>query len=161
MAAVSAPRLPAVIPNGSQHLATHAKAPAMDAFDTLNDTLIECVKAAGGSKAVGARLWPEKALEAAQRHLLACLNEGKPERLTPEQVLLVARLAREHGCHAYMEFCARSLSYAAPQPVRPVDEADELRRQVLEMGRAMQAALARLQALDTPADRAAALRAAA
>lgn len=155
MAAVSAPRLPAVIPNGSQHLGTHAKAPAMDAFDTLNDTLIECVKA------VGARLWPEKALEAAQRHLLACLNEGKPERLTPEQVLLVARLAREHGCHAYMEFCARSLSYAAPQPVRPVDEADELRRQVLEMGRAMQAALARLQALDTPADRAAALRAAA
>jgi len=136
----------------------------MDAFDTLIETLIQCVKAAGGSKAVGSRLWPEKAVEAAQRHLLHCLNESKPERLTPEQVLLVARLAREHGCHAYMEYCARALSYAPPQPVRPVDEVDELRRQVLEMGRTMQAALARLQALDAPAERAdrpGALRAAA
>lgn len=130
----------------------------MDAFDTLTETLIECVKSAGGSKAVGARLWPEKTVEAAQRHLLHCLNEGKPERLTPEQVLLVARLAREHGCHAYMEFCARSLSYAPPQPVRPVDEADELRRQVLEMGRTMQAALARLQALDPAPERGQPLR---
>ena len=128
----------------------------MDAFDTLTGTLIECVKAAGGSKSVGMRLWPKKTVEAAQRHLLACLNESKPERLTPEQVLLVARLAREHGCHAYMEFCARALSYAAPQPVRPVEEVDELRRQVLEMGRTMQAALARLQALDAPPLRSAA-----
>lgn len=128
----------------------------MDAFDTLTGTLIECVKAAGGSKSVGMRLWPKKTVEAAQRHLLACLNESKPERLTPEQVLLVARLAREHGCHAYMEFCARALSYAAPQPVRPVDEVDELRRQVLEMRRTMQAALARLQALDAPPLRSAA-----
>lgn len=126
----------------------------MDAFDTLIETLIQCVKAAGGSKAVGSRLWPEKTVEAAQRHLLHCLNESKPERLTPEQVLLVARLAREHGCHAYMEYCSRALSYAPPQPVRPVDEVDELRRQVLEMGRTMQAALARLQALDAPAERA-------
>lgn len=133
----------------------------MDAFDTLNECLIACVKAAGGSKSVGARLWPEKTVEAAQRHLLHCMNDSKPERLTPEQVLLVARLAREHGCHAYMEFCARHLSYAAPQPVRPVDEVDELRRQVLEMGRTMQAALARLQSLDTPADRTQTLRSAA
>ena len=129
----------------------------MDAFDTVTDSLIECVKAAGGSKVVGHRLWPEKAVDAAQRHLLACLNDSKAERLTPEQVLLVARMARDVGCHAYAEHVARSLSYAAPVPVKPVDEADELRRQVLDMGKSLQVALARIEALDArPALRAAA-----
>ncbi len=120
----------------------------MDAFDTVNDALIECVKAAGGSKAVGHRLWPEKSVDAAQRHLLACLNDSKAERLTPDQVLLVARLARDLGCHAYAAYVARRLSYADPQPIKPVDEADALRRQVLDMGVHLQAALARLEALE-------------
>jgi len=120
----------------------------MDAFDTVNDALIECVKAAGGSKAVGHRLWPEKTVDAAQRHLLACLNDGKAERLTPDQVLLVARMGRDVGCHAYANYCARALSYAEPQPIKPVDEADALRRQVLDMGAHLQAALTRLEALE-------------
>lgn len=128
----------------------------MDAFDTVNDALIECVKAAGGSKAVGHKLWPEKAVDAAQRHLLACLNDGKAERLTPDQVLLVAQMARDFGCHAYMAFCARRLSYAEPVPVKPADAADELRRQVLAMGKDLQAVLAKLEQIERPGLRAAA-----
>lgn len=104
----------------------------MDAFDSVNDALIECVKAAGGSKMVGHRLWPEKAVDAAQRHLLACLNDGKAERLTPDQVLLVAQLARDVGCHAYASYCARRLSYAEPLPIEPRDELAELLRQSIE-----------------------------
>lgn len=122
----------------------------MDAFDTVTAALIECVKAAGGSKVVGHKLWPEKAVDAAQRHLLACLNEGKAERLTPEQVLLVARLARDVGCHAYMHHCARALSYTEPAPIEPRDEADELRRQVLSLGKDLQSMLARLEQIERP-----------
>jgi len=125
-------------------------------FETTTDAIIECVKAAGGSKAVGHRIWPEKTVDAAQRHLLNCLNEGKAERLTPDQVILIARLARERGCHAYVEHLAHVLSYGQPQPIEPKDEADELRRQIIEMGRTMQAALARLEMLDRPGLRAAA-----
>lgn len=128
----------------------------MDAFDTVTDSLIECVKAAGGSKTVGHRLWPEKAVDAAQRHLLACLNDGKAERLTPDQVLLVAQLARDVGCHAYANYCARRLSYAEPVPIKPVDAADELRRQVLAMGKDLQAVLAKLEQIERPALRSAA-----
>jgi hypothetical protein len=120
----------------------------MGDFETLNDCLIECVKAAGGSKTVGHRLWPEKAVDAAQRHLLACLNDTKAERLTPDHVMLLARLARDRGCHAYAEFVAQQLSYSAPVPVQPRDEADQLRREMLEMGKSLQAALARLEAVD-------------
>lgn len=116
--------------------------------ETLTEAIIECVRAAGGSKVVGSKVWPEKTVEAAQRHLLNCLNEGKAERLTPEQTLLVARLARDHGCHAYAAFVAHALSYAEPIPVEPRDEADELRRQVLEMGRSLQTALERLDQID-------------
>ena len=120
----------------------------MGEFETLNDCLIECVKAAGGSKTVGHRLWPEKTVDAAQRHLLACLNDGKAERLTPDHVMLLARLARDRGCHAYAEYVAHVLSYSAPVPVQPRDEADQIRREMLEMGKSLQAALARLEVVD-------------
>jgi hypothetical protein len=52
--------------------------------ESFNDALIECVKAAGGSKAVGVALWPAMGVEAAQRRLLACLNPERNEKLGPE-----------------------------------------------------------------------------
>jgi hypothetical protein len=120
----------------------------MPDFETLNDALIECVKAAGGSKHVGNKVWPEKPIDAAQRHLLNCLNEGKAERLTPEQVLLIAKLARSKGCHAYAEFVAADMGYAAPVPVEPKDEAAELKRQFIESTRALAAMAARIEQLE-------------
>jgi hypothetical protein len=101
-------------------------------FEDLNDCLIACVKAIGGSKQAGLKLWPEKTMEAAQRHLLNCLNDSKAERLAPEQVMLLARLARENGCHAYAEYVADQLSYAEPVPIEPRDEIGDLLRQYLQ-----------------------------
>ena len=107
-------------------------------MSTINEALIECVKAAGGSKTVGAALWPEKAPDAAQRLLLDCLSDDRPQKLAPEQLMLVAKLARDRGCHALACHVAEALSYAEPVPIKPNDEADELRRQVLSMGRDLQ-----------------------
>jgi hypothetical protein len=108
----------------------------MDDGSTI-DVLIECVKAAGGSKVVGHRIFPEKMVDAAQRHLLNCLSDGRSERLTPDQVMLVARLARERGCHAYAHHVAAELGYAEPIPIEPKDElADLLRRHVEETAEA-------------------------
>lgn len=118
--------------------------------ETLTDALIECVKACGGSKAVGVALWPAKGVEAAQRHLLACLNGDRAEKLGPDEVMHVLRLARDSGCHAGMHYIAAALSYSEPTPIAPVDAADELRRQVLEMGQQLQRALARIEQLDGP-----------
>jgi hypothetical protein len=122
--------------------------------ESLNDALIECVKAAGGSKVVGIALWPAKGVEAAQRQLLACLNPERNEKLGPDEFLHVLRLARERGCHAGMQYLADALSYAEPQPIQPKDEADELRRQVLEMGRQMQQVFSRIEQLDRASVRA-------
>lgn len=117
-------------------------------MDTLNDALIACVKALGGSKQVGPKLWPEKAPDHAQRALLDCLNEDRPAKLSPEQVLLILRMAREKGHHETINFILDSLGYAGAQPIEPKDEAAELRRQVLEMGRDLQVKLDRLATVD-------------
>ena len=101
-------------------------------FESLNEALIDAVKALGGSKQVGYKLWPEKTVDAAQRHLLACLNEDKPERLTPDHLMMLLRLARSIGHHASLSFILADLGYAPTQPVEPRDESAELQRQFME-----------------------------
>jgi hypothetical protein len=101
-------------------------------MESINDVLIACVKACGGSKQVGAALWPEKAPDAAQRALLDCLNEDRPAKLSPEQVMLVLRLSRARGCHVGVEYITSELGYTVPIPVEPKDEVAELQRQFIE-----------------------------
>ncbi len=116
--------------------------------ESFNDALIECVKACGGSKAVGLELWPAKGMEAAQRQLLACLNPDRSEKLSPDEALHVMRLARAKGCHAGMAHLAAELGYAEPSPVEPKDAAAELKRQFIESTRALAAMAARIERLE-------------
>lgn len=97
-------------------------------MESLNDALIECVKACGGSKPVGAALFPEFAPDQAQRKLLDCLNADRPHKLSPEQTLLILRMARARGCHVGMEYLCAELGYSVPQPIEPRDEVAELVR---------------------------------
>lgn len=100
--------------------------------ESLSEAIKDCINACGGTKQVAAKLWPEKAPEAAHRLLLSCLNEDRPERLTPEQFVLVLRMAREKGCHIGVTYLLRDLGYADPVPVDPQDEFTELQRQFTE-----------------------------
>lgn len=98
-------------------------------MESLNQVLIDCVKAAGGSAIVGAKMFPEKTPLSAQRTLLDCLSEDRPAKLSPEQVLLVLRLAREKGFHDGMNFIASDLGYGTPVPIEPRDEVADLMRE--------------------------------
>lgn len=98
-------------------------------MESLNLALVECVKAAGGSGIVGPLMFPEKAPLSAQRALLDCLSEDRPAKLSPEQVLLVLRLARAKGHHGGMNFIASDLGYGTPVPVEPRDEVADLMRE--------------------------------
>lgn len=106
-------------------------------MDGLNQALIDCVKAAGGSAIVGKKLFPEKSPEAAQRALLDCLNEERPAKLSPDQVLLVLRLARAKGYHDGIAFVLQDLGYAPTNPIEPRDETAELQRQFIEASAAI------------------------
>lgn len=115
--------------------------------ESMNDALIECIKACGGSKQVGPVLWPEKTPDQAQRLLLDCLNEDRPNKLAPDQVLHVMRLARAKGCHAGMQYMADALGYSMPAPVEPRDEAAELQRQFIERSAELMKMAERIQRL--------------
>jgi hypothetical protein len=116
-------------------------------MEGLNQALIECVKAAGGSANVGRKLFPEKSPESAQRALLDCLNEDRPAKLSPEQVLLILRLARAKGFHDGIGFILADLGYAPTSPIEPKDEAAELGRQASELLAAAERITERLQRL--------------
>jgi hypothetical protein len=116
-------------------------------MEGLNQALIECVKAAGGSSNVGRKLFPEKSPESAQRALLDCLNEERPAKLSPEQVLLILRLARAKGFHDGIGFILADLGYAPTTPIEPKDEAAELGRQASELLAAAERITERLQRL--------------
>lgn len=116
-------------------------------MDSLNDELIALVKALGGSKVVGPMLWPEKMADAAQRLLLDCLNPDRPAHLTPEQMLLLLRKARQAGHHGAVEWLMGDLGYAKPVPIAPRDEAAELQRQFIAATEQMAQMMNRMQAL--------------
>lgn len=116
-------------------------------MESMNDALIACVKALGGSKQVGPLLWPDAAPDAAQRKLLDCLNEDRPHHLTPAQTLMVLRLARHRGFHDAADFMMSELGYAPPVPVDPRDEAAELQRQFIVATEQMAAMVERMQGL--------------
>lgn len=119
--------------------------------ESLSDAIKECIGACGGMKLVAAKLWPEKSPDGAHRLLLSCLNEDRPERLSPEQLMLIFRMSRDRGCHVGVSYLLRELGYADPVPVEPKDEVAELQRQYIESARKMAYMADRIERLGQPA----------
>lgn len=90
--------------------------------ESLLDALAEVVRALGGSKAVGAKMRPEKGVDTAGKWVSDCLNADRAERFDPEQVLFLLRAGRAAGCHAAANYLMRESGYADPIPVEPEDE---------------------------------------
>lgn len=112
--------------------------------ESFSDALKEVILAAGGTKSVACKLWPEKTPDAAQRTLLDALNDNRPEKLSPDQVLLLIRLGREVGCHAAINYVSRDGGYSDPQPIEPEDEKAKLMREFIAAQKAMSAISAQL-----------------
>lgn len=100
--------------------------------ESLSDALDVVIKTCGGAKVVGCQLWPEKTPEAAQKLLLACLNEHRSERLNPDQLMFLLKLGRQKNCHAAMHYLSESCGYTLPQPLEPEDEQAQLKRDFIQ-----------------------------
>lgn len=105
----------------------------MDGVDSINSMLIACVRAAGGSKVVGPLLWPDLLIDKAQRKLLDCLNEDRPEKLSPDQAYYIEKLAKAKGSHIAIEFRCNDMNYTIPTPIEPKDEMAELLKKVASL----------------------------
>lgn len=101
-----------------------------ECFENINDALQAAVNALGGYKKAGPMLRPEVPIDQAAGWLRDCLNPGRRERLTPEQVLFILRKSREAGYHAAMQFVAFDTGYKAT-PVDPVTQEAELQERFI------------------------------
>lgn len=119
-------------------------------FDDVNDALREVVKVLGGAKQVGPLLWPEKTVEQAQQHLLACLNTERKERLSPEQFLLLLKLGRQADFHAVKHWIDEELGYEPSRPLNPADETEQLQRDFIAAVQASRRIAERLDKLVQP-----------
>lgn len=96
--------------------------------EDINDALRAAIKACGGTKAVATKLWPEKTIADAQSYLNDCINPTRPAKLSPEQVLLLLRWAKDAGCHEAINYICGEAGYSSPLPVEPEDELARLQR---------------------------------
>jgi hypothetical protein len=88
-------------------------------------------QAYGGSKKIGALLWPEKPIQAASELWANCLNRARNEKLDPEQVIAVLKIGREIGCHAGMHFIASECHYKY-DVINPEDKKAELMNRFIQ-----------------------------
>ena len=114
-------------------------------MESFNEALIDCVKACGGSAKVGPLLWPEKTAKAAQTALLDSLNDDRPAKLSPDQVLFILRMSRNKGYHDGMDFINQDLGYRAAVPIEPKDEVSDLMAKFNESVSAQAALVARIE----------------
>lgn len=125
---------------------------ALPIFADWNEALDGVVHALGGFKKVGTMLRPElsaKPLAAAQ-WLRDCLNPDKPERLNPDQVFMLLRLARQANYHAAKHWMDAELGYEQGRPLKPEDEAASLQQRGADLVRELRTITERLERLSQP-----------
>jgi hypothetical protein len=103
-------------------------------------------QAFGGSKKIGAYLWPDKPIEKASELWANCLNRTRPEKLDPEQVIAVLKIGRQEGCHAGVHFIAEQCGYRF-EAIEPEDERAALQRLYIQSVESQKELVKRMEAL--------------
>lgn len=109
------------------------------------------VMALGGAKRVGQMLWPEKSPDKAGENLNNCLSRQRPEKLDIEQIMLIARMAKENGSYATTMFFCADTGFTQPQPIEPEDERATLQRAFIQSVEDQRRMLDRMERIASPA----------
>lgn len=112
--------------------------------DSFNEAIRDAVKALGGSKQVAPLLWPTKGVESASRYLDDCLNQDRNAKLGPEELLTIARLARQHGIHCIADFFCQESGYGKPTPIDPQDQVAAMQQEFIASVKILQQIEARV-----------------
>jgi hypothetical protein len=95
--------------------------------DTVFDALGAAAQAAGGTKKVASKLWSTLDSTSATSRLRAGLNVDHQQKLCLLEAIAIARLGKEAGCHAFMQYLARDLGYEI-KPLAAEDAKKRVRR---------------------------------
>lgn len=99
--------------------------------DTIFDALGADIAAAGGFKVVAGKLWPAESPTTAATKLRNAVNPEQAQKLCPEEVLQIKRLAKEAGSSATVDYEAQQLSFRI-EWISPADEFSELQRRIAD-----------------------------
>ncbi len=95
--------------------------------ETIFDALGASVQASGGMKRVAHKLWPTLDPSIAAARLRGALNPDHAQKLDPDELLAIARLARDVGEFSLMDFLARDLGFEI-KPLAPADAKKRAKR---------------------------------
>lgn len=98
-------------------------------YEDIYEAIRADVMVIGGPKAVGSELWPTMKVNEASTRLNNCLNRTRPEKLDPEEVLHIKRLARKKGSYSIVHFEADEIGITRAEPIDPEDEIANLQRE--------------------------------
>lgn len=108
------------------------------------------VDRAGGPKAVGSRLWPSKNPAAAGQWLSDCLNQDRPAKLDPDELVTLLKIGREFEVHTLAHYLADESGYTRPTPISPEDERAKLERQYIEATKVLGRIVSRMERISGP-----------
>jgi hypothetical protein len=100
--------------------------------EDILDALATDIMAAGGFKKVAAAIWPNMRMESAYARLKACMDADKDQKLSPEEVMSIKRMAREVDSWAAVTFELRELHFEAPAPVEPEDQRARVQQEFVD-----------------------------
>lgn len=126
--------------------------PILPLFSDWNDALSAVIHALGGFKKVAVVLRPELAEkpESAGQWLRDCLNSEKRERMNPDQVFMLLRLARQKDYHAAKFWMDAELGYEQGRPLSPKEEAANLVHRCHELAHDLRSSIDRLERISKP-----------
>jgi hypothetical protein len=104
--------------------------------DTIFDALGADIAACGGFKVVAGVLWPSMDSTTGATKLRNAINPEQAQKLCPDEVMTIKRLAKEKGSTATIEYEARDLSFQITW-VDPSDELEQIERENNELLKAI------------------------
>ena len=120
--------------------------------ESIHDALREVIRAAGGSKVVGCKLWPSLPVDQAASKISDCLNPDRRQHFNEAELLHLLRIGCEIDCHAAMHYVASICGYSQPDPVTPADEVQALQQQFILATKELKAMSQRLEAITARAN---------
>lgn len=98
----------------------------------LAEAIYQVALKTGGHKKLAALVWPKLSVNSAHKRLLESLNDDRPHKLAPAELLAIMRIGRDVGCHAVANYLAREAGYNDPSPKDPQREVDEIRARLAD-----------------------------
>jgi hypothetical protein len=119
-------------------------------YESMEEALRDLVRALGGTKAVGAKLFPALPIEQAASRVSDSLNPDRRQHLAPHELLYLLRMSCQAGHHCAMQYFCAIAGYEQPRPTRDEQELAELQAAFVQAVADLHRMTSAIEALSSP-----------